>query len=186
MNPFDFNTVAKISFGNGRARDLGAIAASLDIDRPLVVTDPGIIEGNLLDNALPTLEEQCSQVTLFSDIVADPPEQTIADAMGIAKANNCDGVIGFGGGSSMDVAKLLAALMTGEQPLQEMYGVGMISGSRKPLIQVPTTSGTGSEATAVAIVTTGESTKAGVVSPVLLADHILLDPELTLGLPPHI
>lgn len=186
MNPFDFNTVAKISFGNGCSKKLGEIAAGLGIDRPLLVTDPGIIKNKLLDKALPALEDKCSKVIVFSDIIADPPEQTIADAMEAANGNNCDGVIGYGGGSSMDVAKLLAALMTGEQELREMYGVGMISGDRKPLIQVPTTAGTGSEATAVAIVTTGESTKAGVVSPVLLADHILLDPELTLGLPPHI
>ena len=85
----------------------------------------------------------------------------------------------------MDVAKLLAVLLKSNQPLSEMYGVDQVSGSRVPLIQVPTTAGTGSEATAVAIVTTGKSTKAGVVSPILMADHIVLDAGLSLGVPAH-
>ncbi|MFT5073444.1 MAG: alcohol dehydrogenase class IV, partial [Patiriisocius sp.] len=95
----------------------------------------------------------------------------------------CDGVIGFGGGSSMDVAKLLAVLIKGEQSLADIYGVDSITGSRLPLIQIPTTAGTGSEATMVSIITTGETTKAGVVSRVLLADKIILDASLTIGLP---
>jgi alcohol dehydrogenase len=86
----------------------------------------------------------------------------------------------------MDVAKLVAALISGDQPLQRIYGVNQITSSRVPLIQVPTTAGTGSEATCVSIVTTGESSKAGVVSDVLFADTIILDPVLTLNLPPHI
>ena len=108
------------------------------------------------------------------------------DAVTKAQAFNCDGVIGFGGGSSMDVAKLLAALIKGEQSLPDIYGVDQITGGRLPLIQVPTTAGTGSEATMVSIITTGETTKAGVVSRTLLADRIILDASLTLGLPPHV
>ena len=84
----------------------------------------------------------------------------------------------------MDVAKLVAALLGSTQALSEIYGVEQLVGQRFPLIQVPTTAGTGSEATHVAIVTTGESTKAGVVSRILFADAIILDPELTVGLPP--
>ena len=186
MNAFDFNTVAKISFGNGRASELATLCASLAISRPFIVTDAGIIQHNLLQNALASLQQNKLQPVVFSEILADPPEHNILQALAVAQAAACDGVIGFGGGSSMDAAKLIAALLPQQQSLADMYGVDMISGSRFPLIQVPTTSGTGSEATAVAIVTTGESTKAGVVSSVLLADHIVLDPELTLGLPPHV
>jgi len=108
------------------------------------------------------------------------------DAVSSAQAFGCDGVIGFGGGSSMDVAKLLAVLIKGEQQLSEIYGVNQISGGRLPLIQVPTTAGTGSEATMVSIITTGETTKAGVVSRTLLADKVILDAKLTLGLPPTV
>lgn len=97
-------------------------------------------------------------------------------------------VIGFGGGSSMDVAKLIALLAHPEagQGLGEVFGVGNARGPRLPLIQVPTTAGTGSEVTPIAIVTTGETTKMGVVSPYLLPDLALLDADLTLGLPPAV
>lgn len=83
----------------------------------------------------------------------------------------------------MDVAKLIAVLAASGQPLQEMYGIGNVRGTRLPLIQVPTTAGTGSEVTAISIVTTGEATKMGVVAPQLYADWAILDAELTIGLP---
>jgi alcohol dehydrogenase class IV len=95
-------------------------------------------------------------------------------------------VIGFGGGSSLDVAKLAALLAASDQPLAEAYGVGNARGPRLPLVLVPTTAGTGSEVTPISIVTTGASEKMGVVSPLLLPDLALLDPELTLGLPAHV
>ncbi|GHA01892.1 iron-containing alcohol dehydrogenase [Arenicella chitinivorans] len=123
---------------------------------------------------------------LYQDVVADPPQATVEAAIEQAIRSQCDGVVGFGGGSSMDVAKLVAVAALGDQHLTDMYGVDMISGGRLPLIQIPTTAGTGSEATAVAIVTTGEHTKSGVVSYRLFADAILLDAELTVGLPPAV
>jgi alcohol dehydrogenase len=86
----------------------------------------------------------------------------------------------------MDVAKVVAVLLGGQQALADLYGVGMVSGGRLPLILVPTTAGTGSEVTPVAVITTGETTKAGVSSPVLLPDVAVLDANLTLGLPPLI
>jgi alcohol dehydrogenase len=99
---------------------------------------------------------------------------------------DCDGVIGFGGGSSMDTAKLVATLLCNEQPLDAMYGVDKVRSRRKPLIQVPTTAGTGSEVTMISVVTTGANTKQGVVSRTLLADRVLLDPELTVSMPAHV
>jgi alcohol dehydrogenase len=86
----------------------------------------------------------------------------------------------------MDVAKVVAVLLGGEQPLAQLYGVGQVAGGRLPLVLVPTTAGTGSEVTPVAVITTGETTKAGVSSPVLLPDVAVLDAGLTLGLPPAI
>lgn len=183
---FSFTSVANVEFAAGAAKKLPQISQKLGVTRPLVVTDQGIIACGLLESTLAGFEQTGVGVTVYADVVADPPEQNILEALSIAKAANCNGVIGFGGGSSMDVAKLLAVLLNTDQTLSEMYGVEMVKGQRLPLIQVPTTSGTGSEATAVAIVTTGESTKAGVVSPVLFADQIVLDPELTLGLPAHV
>ncbi|HBX74381.1 MAG TPA: alcohol dehydrogenase, partial [Halieaceae bacterium] len=104
----------------------------------------------------------------------------------LGRAAAVDGVIALGGGSSMDVAKVVAALLAGSQPLQALYGVDQISGGRLPLILVPTTAGTGSEVTPVAVITTGETTKAGVSCAVLLPDVALLDADLTLGLPPRV
>ena len=186
MSDFLFSTVSDVLSGPGSSAQLGDMAAGMGIRRALVVTDPGIIKFGLLDAAVANLEANNIALNIYADVVADPPESVVLDAVGAAQEFGCDGVIGFGGGSSMDVAKLLAVLITGEQPLADIYGVDQITGGRLPLIQVPTTAGTGSEATMVSIITTGETTKAGVVSRTLLADKIILDAGLTTGLPPAV
>jgi alcohol dehydrogenase class IV len=97
-----------------------------------------------------------------------------------------DGIIGFGGGSSMDVAKLVAFLSYSNQTLSDIYGVGLAKGERLPLILITTTAGTGSEVTPISIVTTGANEKKGIVAPQLLPDIALLDAKLTVGLPPRV
>ena len=186
MHSFLFNTVSDVLSGPGTSGQLGEMAAAMGIERLFVVTDPGIIQFGLLQQAVESLETNNIALHIYSDIVADPPESVVMKAMHAAQDFGCDGVIGFGGGSSMDVAKLLAVLIKGEQQLADIYGVDQITGGRLPLIQVPTTAGTGSEATMVSIITTGETTKAGVVSRTLLADKIILDAALTTGLPPAV
>lgn len=183
MNEFLFSTVSDLLVGPGTSGQLGDMASGMGIKRALVVTDPGIMQFGLLEDAKQNLISNHIEFTVYADVVADPPESVVIDAVKAAQEFGCDGVIGFGGGSSMDVAKLLAVLIKGEQVLQDIYGVDQIRGGRLPLIQVPTTAGTGSEATMVSIITTGETTKAGVVSRSLLADKIILDASLTLGLP---
>jgi alcohol dehydrogenase class IV len=178
--------VPDVLVGPEASKQLGDLAVSMGITRALIVTDRGIIQFGLLDSATNSLNASKVEYELYADVVADPPESVVMDAVTEGQAFNCDGVIGFGGGSSMDVAKLLAVLIKGEQSLSDIYGVDRITGGRLPLIQVPTTAGTGSEATMVSIITTGETTKAGVVSRTLLADKIVLDASLTLGLPPHV
>ncbi len=186
MDSFFYSAVSDVLVGAGTSTQLGDLAASMGIQRALIVTDPGIIKFGLLDGAVANLKANNIELSIYSDVIADPPESVVMDAVSSAQAFGCDGVIGFGGGSSMDVAKLLAVLIKGEQQLSEIYGVDQISGGRLPLIQVPTTAGTGSEATMVSIITTGETTKAGVVSRTLLADKVILDAKLTLGLPPTV
>jgi len=186
MSNFLFSAVSDVVVGTGASDQLGKMAIELGIKRALVVTDSGIIEFGLLDSATKSLDMNNIEYSIYSDVVADPPEHVVLDAVVAAKAFGCDGVIGFGGGSSMDVAKLLAVLIAGEQTLSDIYGVDQITAGRLPLIQVPTTAGTGSEATMVSIITTGETTKAGVVSRTLLADKIILDAALTVGLPAHV
>ena len=186
MDSFLYSAVSDVLVGPDTSTQLGDLAAAMGIQRALIVTDPGIIKFGLLEGAVANLKANNIELSIYSDVVADPPESVVMDAVSSAQACGCDGVIGFGGGSSMDVAKLLAVLIKGEQQLADIYGVDQISGGRLPLIQVPTTAGTGSEATMVSIITTGETTKAGVVSRTLLADKVILDAKLTLGLPPAV
>lgn len=186
MASFLYSAVSDVLVGPDTSTQLGDLAAAMGIQRALIVTDPGIIKFGLLEGAVANLTANNIELSIYSDVVADPPESVVMDAVSSAQAFGCDGVIGFGGGSSMDVAKLLAVLIKGEQQLADIYGVDQISGGRLPLIQVPTTAGTGSEATMVSIITTGETTKAGVVSRTLLADKVILDAKLTLGLPPAV
>lgn len=186
MQPFSFNTVSALISEPGALAQIAQHCASLGIQRPLIVTDAGIVKLGLLARLETHLDAASLKRLVYSDVVADPPEQVVLDAVALARDNRIDGVIGFGGGSSMDTAKLVALLANSNETLADIYGVDQVKGKRLPLIMIPTTAGTGSEVTAVAIVTTGETTKMGVVSAELFADVALLDAELTLGLPPHI
>ncbi|KVO03527.1 iron-containing alcohol dehydrogenase [Burkholderia ubonensis] len=185
MNPFQFRTVPSLIVEFGAARRLGALLRERfpALARLCVVTDAFLHRSGVLAPALESLAAHGWQVTVIDDVVADPPEHVVLDATGRAVAADAEIVLGLGGGSSMDVAKLLAALVPGQQLLAEMYGVDKVTSARLPLVQMPTTAGTGSEVTAVSIVTVGEARKMGVVSPHLLADVAILDAELTLGLP---
>lgn len=188
MTAFTFSTVPSIHCELGISRQLGQLIASRfpTTRHVLVVTDAGFIGTGLLSAPLASIEQHGIKVSVFSEVVADPPESIVLQAATNAKVLGIDLVIGFGGGSSMDVAKLIAVLSESEQPLSTMYGIDNIKHGRLPLIQIPTTAGTGSEVTPISIVTTGKTTKMGVVSPVLYADLAILDAELTVGLPSHV
>lgn len=186
MQPFVFNTVPQLVCQPGSALALAERCRSLGIRRPLLVTDPGLLAIGLVQPVQAALEAAGVQVTLYDQVREDPPEATVEAAAARGRSADVDGVIAVGGGSSMDVAKVVAVLLAGSQPLRALYGVDQVSGGRLPLILVPTTAGTGSEVTPVAVITTGETTKAGVSSPVLLPDIALLDADLTLGLPPRV
>ncbi|GAA5232790.1 iron-containing alcohol dehydrogenase [Verticiella sediminum] len=187
MSAFEFQTVPAITMRAGAARQLGELLRErFRGERVSVVTDSFLHRSGLLGPALENLAAHGWQVDVIDDVVADPPEHVVLAAAERARAHRAQVVVGLGGGSSMDVAKLLAVLAAGEQPLAEMYGVGKVTSKRLPLVQVPTTAGTGSEVTCVSIVTTGATTKSGVVSPALFADLAVLDAELTYGLPPAV
>jgi len=184
MTSFAFNTTRSIINEPGGIKRLAEICTGVRFKRPLIVTDPGIVNAGFLDHVTNALEGSGLEYALFTEIVADPPVETIMAALDAAKSHGADGVIGFGGGSSMDAAKLVALILKSGEKLDDIYGVAMAKGERLPLILIPTTAGTGSEVTAVAIVTTGPNTKAGVVANQLYPDVALLDAELTTGLPP--
>ncbi|KQW90011.1 alcohol dehydrogenase [Massilia sp. Root418] len=182
---FAFSTVAHIVSELGAARKLGehVRARFPSAQRALLVTDPGFLKTGLVQAPADSLAAAGFHVKIYSDVVADPPEQIVLAAVAAAREHHADVVIGLGGGSSMDVAKLIAVLAASDQPLAAIYGIGNVKGARLPLVQIPTTPGTGSEVTNIAIVTTGATTKMGVVAPQLYADLAILDAELTTGLP---
>lgn len=186
MQGFEFNTVGRILSGCGSALELSQECVRLGVSAPMLVTDPGLVSLGLIQPVIDALAVSGVRVALFDAVREDPPEATVLAAAELGRVRGVDGVIAVGGGSSLDVAKVASVLLGGDQPLAELYGVDQVKGARLPLILVPTTAGTGSEATPVAVVTTGETTKAGVSSSLLLPDVAVLDAELTLGLPPAI
>ncbi|HEX5282761.1 MAG TPA: iron-containing alcohol dehydrogenase [Bryocella sp.] len=186
LESFSFNTTTLIRFGCGAIADLPSAFRVSSQSNILVVTDPGIIKANLLDVLLGPLATVGINPLVYDKVVADPPERIVNEAIQLARSSGVNAVIGFGGGSSLDVAKLVALLANSNERLQDIYGVNKVRGDRLRLALVPTTAGTGSEVTGIAVVTTGAAEKKGVASPTLLPDLALLDPELTLSLPPTV
>ena len=185
MTSYSFSTVPHVRVGPGLARSLGDECEKLGVRHPLIVTDNGLVTLGLIAPIAQAIANQCDSVTLFDGVSADPSESVVEAAYAVARDNHVDGVIAVGGGSSMDVAKVVSVLMVSDRSLAEMYGVDQVPPGRLPLFLVPTTAGTGSEVTPVAVITTGATTKAGISSSVLLPDIAILDAELTLGLPPN-
>ncbi|MEP1385401.1 MAG: iron-containing alcohol dehydrogenase [Paraglaciecola sp.] len=183
---FTFNTTKSIVNAPNSSLNLAQYCENLNMTKVLLVTDPGIVKLGLHLNMLANLEASSLDYVLFSEVEVDPPMAVIENALAFAKQHQIDGVVGLGGGSSLDTAKLIAALTQSSQTLEQVFGVDKLLHSRLPLIQIPTTAGTGSEVTPISIVTTGEAMKMGIVSSVLLPDIALLDASLTVNLPPHI
>ncbi|AOY95100.1 alcohol dehydrogenase [Cupriavidus sp. USMAA2-4] len=184
MQAFEFRTVPSIHVEWGAAARLGEWLAARQAQRSvLLVTDAGLVRHGLTAPIEASLRAAGCTVTVFDDVVPDPPEATLHACVAQGRAAGADLVLGLGGGSPLDVAKLAAVLLVSEQPLSALYGIGNVRGGRLPLVLVPTTAGTGSEVTNISILTTGETSKMGVVAPQLYADHVLLDARLTLGLP---
>jgi len=186
MEPFIFNTTKSLVFRPGAAAELAQIAGSLVGGTCLFVTDPGLRGLGLCDPAIASLEKAGIAVTIFDRVEADPSLSTLMDAVEAGRENGATGVVGFGGGSSLDIAKLSALLLGSGEDIDGAWGVGNAKGPRLPLVLVPTTAGTGSEVTPVSIITVGAEEKRGVSSPVILPDIAVLDADLTLGLPPAI
>lgn len=183
ITPFVFNTSKSIVFEAGAAARITEIAGKGLGARCLFVTDPDLLDLGLCASAIDSLKTSGCDVTVFSAVEPDPKVDILMAAVALGRANSVDCVVGLGGGSSLDVAKLAALLLGTDQDLDGAWGVGNARGPRLPLVLVPTTAGTGSEVTPVSIMTVGGEEKRGVSSAVILPDIAILDPELTLGLP---
>jgi alcohol dehydrogenase class IV len=180
MQPFRFNPGPRLLSGVGRSREL---AEHLPAGSVLFVTDADVRRLGLPDDALAALAESGREVVIFDSVEADPSRATLLAAVDAGREAGAASVIGFGGGSPMDVAKLAAYLLSSGDDLDTIWGVGLARGARLPLALVPTTAGTGSEATPVAVITCEGAEKRGVNSPALVADWAVLDADLTLGMP---
>ena len=182
-----FKTVSDIRIAPGGAAKLDMFVDELSLNKRIaIVTDKGVRGLGLMDGGIDALKGAGFDVQVFDQVVADPPDTIVLEIADGIRAFGAGLVIGFGGGSPMDTAKVAAHLAGCKQPLETMYGVGNAKGPKLPLLLIPTTSGTGSEVTNVAILTTGATSKMGIVSDSLYADRVLLDAELTLGLPASI
>ena len=183
MNVFNFNSVPNIISGSGKLDELEIIFKKLKILNPILVTDQGIKKLGYIKIVENILAKTNTNLIVFDEVKADPPEKNILDEVKFAKRNKCDAVIGLGGGSSMDVAKAVSYFSINDEAIKECYGVGNLKSTRMPLIQIPTTAGTGSEVTNIAIFTLESTQKMGIVDPILYADYVILDATLTLKLP---
>ena len=186
MTELTFMTPPRIICAPGALARLGDCAASLGGRRAFVVTDPGLTRLGYDARALAALETRGISGAVFDRVEADPPYAVVREAVAAARASGADLVIGLGGGSSMDTAKVVALALNSDQTLDEMVGTEQATGTRLPLICVPTTAGTGSEVTFVSVLTTDEGLKKAIYSSKILPDVALLDAELTLGMPPHV
>ena len=178
MKPYEFIYGPKLISGPGSARRLGEL---LPPGRCLFVTDAQLRGLGLADEALASVADAGIDVVIFDAVEADPSRDTLMAA--VAAGAGSASVVGFGGGSPMDVAKLAAYLIASGDDLDAIWGVGKATGRRLPLVLVPTTAGTGSEATPISVITLGGGVKMGVNAWPLAPDWALLDADLTLGLP---
>ncbi len=182
-----FRTTPRILMGPGSIKQLGQEILLLQGTKVLIVTDQGIIQAGLIKPAQEALEKAGIQYRIFDDVEPDPRYEIVLTCAGMLADEKADLVIGFGGGSPIDIAKTAAVMATNEGPIATFFGIDLIPKPGLPTIMVPTTAGTGSEVTPIAILSDEEEKlKKGIVSSYLFPSVALLDPELTLGLPPRI
>jgi len=178
MKPYTFTYGPRLICGPGSALRLAEL---LPPGPCLFVTDARLRAIGLAEGPLAALAEAGIEARIFDAVEPDPSLETLEAA--VAAGEGCGSVVGFGGGSPMDVAKLAAYLIGSGDALDEIWGVGKAKGRRLPLLLVPTTAGTGSEATPISVITVGGSLKLAVNSAPLTADWAVLDAGLTAGLP---
>ena len=184
----------RIEFGEGVIQNLGKHVKAFKSKKPLLVSDAGVINAGLLAKAIDALETSGLPSATYADIEPNPTDVSITHGVEVYNSEACDSVIAVGGGSVMDAAKAIRLLTIHEPPLEPYYadvgGLERIRGDMPPLICVPTTAGTGSEVSQGAIITdtsfntTDRWRKRAIVTPFNMSNIALLDPGITLGMPP--
>jgi alcohol dehydrogenase len=182
-----FNTVRRIVSGFGSLESLSEEIKRLKGTKVLVITDPGIKSAGLLDLLVKILDRASISHSLFTEVEPDPQIEVTVKSLEAAKAFAPDLIIGFGGGSSLDISKVTSVMLTNAGPIDKYFGMELVPAPGIPLILIPTTAGTGSEVTSICVLSDIQNkVKKGIVSEHMFARVALLDPQLTLGLPPHI
>jgi alcohol dehydrogenase class IV len=192
MQKYNWNYPTTMWVGENRINDIAEACKTLNIKKPLLVTDKGLSNSEIVENTISILKDDNVQVELYSDVVGNPTGTNVNDGVKSYKDNQCDGVIAFGGGSGLDVGKAIAFMSGQNLPIWDFEDVGdnwikANSDQIAPIIAVPTTAGTGSE-TGRASVILNEDTgvKKIIFHPKFLPSIVILDPTLTVGLPPKI
>jgi alcohol dehydrogenase class IV len=182
-----FQTVPKILFGCGAVKRLAEETKALGATKVVVVTDHGLVAARVHLPVIEILESTGLKPALFSDVEPDPKVEIVNICHDFINAHQADFVIGLGGGSAMDISKAAAVMVNNDGPINQYAGVNLVPRPGLPTILIPTTAGTGSEVTSIAVLSdTANQVKVGVVSDHMFARLVLLDPELTVGLPPNI
>ena len=182
-----FRTTPRIVMGPGAINALGREVHALRSARTMIVTDAGIVKAGLLVPVEASLKQAKVKYSVFSDVAPDPRHQTVESCLAAMRVFKPTSVIGLGGGSPIDIAKTSAIMFKNEGSIIDYCGIDLVPKPGLPSIMIPTTAGTGSEVTPIAILSDeDEKLKKGVVSPYLFPKTALLDPLLTLGLPPAI
>lgn len=184
LPPFDFHQRTRLVFGAGSFCQLGTLATELGGQRVLVVTDPGLKKAGHCERAVQILEASGLNVSIFDSVPENPTTTDVDHCVQFAKPANINLIIGLGGGSSMDCAKGANFLLTNGGRMQDYRGIGKASLPMLPMIAVPTTSGTGSEAQSFAVIADAETHMKMACGDVKAACRVaLLDPELTISMP---
>ena len=182
----------QVLFGPGRIRNLARACRTLGMAKPLLVTDPGLAALPMIADAVAANQADGLSTGLFSDVKPNPVGQNVEDGVAAYKAGGHDGVIAWGGGSALDAAKAIALMVGQSRPLWDFEDVGdnwtrADPDGMAPVVAVPTTAGTGSEVGRASVIVNEEThTKVIVFHPKMLPATVISDPELTVGLPPHI
>jgi len=182
-----FRTTRRILFGLGAVEKIGTEAQLLKAKKILIVTDTGVIQAGLLEGIEKSLQSIGLPFVIFDGVEPDPRIEVVEKSVEKAKKEGIDLIIGFGGGSSLDIAKVTSIMITNLGKIDSFFGIDLVPNPGVPLILIPTTAGTGSEVTPIAILSdTKEKLKKGIVSAYLFPEVAIVDPKLTIGLPPSV
>jgi alcohol dehydrogenase len=182
-----FETVRRITFGCGSLENLDNEIKRLNGSKVLVVTDPGLKSAGVIDAVTAVLDKAKLNFSVFADVEPDPRVEVALAGVEAARAYGPDVIVGLGGGSSLDISKVTSVMLTNEGPIEKYFGMELVPRPGVPLILIPTTAGTGSEMTSICVLgDTKNKVKKGIVSEHMFARTALLDPKLTLALPPRV